>query len=90
MARYRVTAPTFLEAVLREVGEVVDYAGDPGSALTPLDAASAPSEARQRRAVKAYRASRTAVVAVSQAAEEQSSAAPFSSTTEDDHGNDRR
>ncbi len=38
MARYRVTAPTFLEAVLREVGEVVDHAGDPGSALEPLDA----------------------------------------------------
>jgi hypothetical protein len=40
MARYRVTAPTFLEAVLREEGEVVDYAGDPGSALAPLDAAA--------------------------------------------------
>ncbi|MDP1753686.1 MAG: hypothetical protein Q8L22_29920 [Reyranella sp.] len=47
MARYRVTAPTFLQAVLREVGEVVDYAGDPGSALAPLDAASAPSQARR-------------------------------------------
>lgn len=76
MARYRVTAPTFLEAVLREVGEVVDYAGDPGSALAPLDAAA-------RRAVKAYRARRTAVVAASPAAEEQSSAAPLSSTVED-------
>ena len=74
MARYRVTAPTFLEAVLREVGEVVDYAGDPGSALTPLDAARAPSEARQYRAVKAYWALRTAAVAASQTAEEQSSA----------------
>ena len=73
MARYRVTAPTFLEAVLRETGEVVDYAGAPGSALAPLDAAA-------RRAVKAYRARRTAVVAASQAAEEQSSAVPFSST----------
>jgi hypothetical protein len=81
MARNRVTAPTFLEAVLREVGEVVDYTGDPGSALTPLDAASAPSEACQCRAVKAYRARRTAAVAASQAAEEQSSAASLSSTT---------
>lgn len=77
MARYRVTAPTFLEAVLREVGEVVDYAGDPGSALTPLDAAA-------RRAVKAYRARRTAVVAASQAAEEKSSAVPLSSTSTED------
>jgi hypothetical protein len=32
MARHRVTAPTFQEAVLREVSEAVDYAGDPGSA----------------------------------------------------------
>ena len=61
MPRYRVTAPTFLEAVLREVGEVVDHAGDPGSALAPLDAAPASSEAPQRRAVKAYRARRAAV-----------------------------
>jgi len=43
MARHRATAPTFLKAALRDVGEVVDYAGDPGSALAPLDAASAPS-----------------------------------------------
>jgi hypothetical protein len=76
-----VTAPTFLEAALREVGEVVDYAGDPGSALMPLDAAPAPSEARQCRAAKAYRARRTAVVAASQAAEEKSSAVSLSSTT---------
>lgn len=73
MARYRVTAPTFLEAVLREPGEVIDYDGDPGSALAPLDAAA-------RRAVKAYRARRAAAVAASPAAEEQSSAAPLSST----------
>jgi hypothetical protein len=67
MARYRVTAPTFLEDVLREEGEVVDYAGDPGSALAPLDAAA-------NRAVKAYRARRTAVVVASLVAEEKSSA----------------
>jgi len=84
-----VTAPTFLEAVLREVGEVVDHAGDPGSALAPVQrlhrrgAASAPSEARQCRAVKAYRARRTAVVAASPAAEEKSSAAPFSFPAEE-------
>ncbi len=76
MARYRVTAPTFLEAVLREPGEVVDYGGDPGSALAPLDAAA-------RRAVKAYRACRNAAMGASQAAEEQSSAASLSSATEE-------
>lgn len=76
MARFRVTAPTFLEDVLRETGEVVDYVGDPGSALAPLDAAA-------RRAVKAYRARRSAVVAASQTAEEQSSAVPPFSTIEE-------
>lgn len=75
MARYSVTAPTFLEDVLREVGEVVDYDGDPGSALAPLDAAA-------RRAVKAHRARRTAVEAASPVAEEQSSATASSTTVE--------
>jgi hypothetical protein len=32
--------PTFCEAVLRDFGEVVDHAGDPGSAPAPLDAAA--------------------------------------------------
>ena len=58
------------------INEILMQAGDPGSALAPLDVAA-------RRAVKAYRACRNAAAAASQAAEEQSSAAPLSSTTEE-------
>ena len=53
MARYRVTAPTFIQGALRLEDEIVDYDGQAGSTLAPVDRSV-------RRAVKDKAAGRRA------------------------------
>ncbi|GAB3458455.1 hypothetical protein [Insolitispirillum peregrinum] len=43
MPRYKVIQPCFLDGVLREIGEVIEFSGAPGKALLPLEAASKPA-----------------------------------------------
>jgi hypothetical protein len=42
MARYRLTAPTFINGALRPAGEEVEYAGTPGSTLAAVEISHVP------------------------------------------------
>ena len=51
MAKYKLTAPTFINNSLYKEGDVVDYDGKPGSTLQPVteEGDEAPARGRGRK-----------------------------------------
>ncbi|GAB6966351.1 hypothetical protein JCM25156A_03880 [Komagataeibacter kakiaceti JCM 25156] len=51
MAKYKVLTRSYIGGKIREAGEVIEYGGNPGSNLEPMDAAAEKKRAEYQKLV---------------------------------------